>query len=76
VIINTLCLKEGRFPESDACVGTMLEQLPPTLTATAEAGDDDLDAGDMVEGLASVAMRNVGAGDRKSTGDHTKPTPR
>ena len=54
----------------------MVVQMPPTLTATAKAGDDAPDVGDMVEGLASVAMKNAGAGDRKSTGDHTKPTPR
>jgi hypothetical protein len=54
-----LCLKKGRFPEPDASAGAMLEQLPPTLTATAGAGDDAPDAGDMVEGLAGVAMRNA-----------------
>ena len=76
VIINTLCLKEGRFPELDAGAIAMVEQLPPTLTATAGAWDDAPDVGDMVEGLACVAMRNVGAGERRSTCDHTKPTPR
>ena len=54
----------------------MVEQLPPTLTTTAGAWNDVSDAGDMVEGLAGVAMRNVGAGERISTCDHTKPTPR
>jgi hypothetical protein len=48
-IINTLCLREGRFPEPNACAIAMVEQLSPTITATAEAGDNALDAGDMVE---------------------------
>jgi hypothetical protein len=61
VNINTLCLKEGRFPKLDAGVIGMLEQLPPTLTATAAVGDDAPDAGDMVDGSACVAMRNPGA---------------
>jgi hypothetical protein len=71
VNINTLCLKEGRFPEPDAGVIGMLEQLPPTLTATAAAGDDTPDACDMVDGSAGVAMRNPGAeaGDRCFTSD-------
>jgi hypothetical protein len=37
VNINTLCLKEGRFPEPDACAIGMVEHLPPTFTATAAA---------------------------------------
>jgi hypothetical protein len=53
----------------------MLEQIPPTFTATAGAGDDAPDAGDMIEGLVGVAMRNAEGGDRRSTCDHTKPTP-
>jgi hypothetical protein len=76
MIINTLCLKEGCFPEPDAGVIVMVEQLPPTLTATAGVGDDAPDACDMVEGLVGVTMRNIGAGDRRSTCDHTKSTPR
>jgi hypothetical protein len=76
VIINTLCLKEGRFPEPDTGAGGMLEKLPLTLTATAEAGNDAPDAYDVVEGLAGITMRNTGARDRRSTSDHTKPTPR
>jgi hypothetical protein len=69
--INTLCLKEERFPKPDASAIGMLEQLPPTLTATAVAGDDAPDAGDMVDGSACVAMRNPGAEaeDRCSTSD-------
>ena len=67
VIIKTLCLKEGGAI-------AMVEQLPPTLTAIAGVGDDASDACDMVEGLACFTMRNVGAGDRISTCDHTKPT--
>jgi hypothetical protein len=71
VNINTLCLKEGCFPKPDAGVIGMVEQLPPTLTTIAAAGDDAPDAGDMVDGLTSVAMKNagLGAGDRSSTND-------
>ena len=56
VIINTLCLKDARFLELDAGAIAMVEQLPPTLTAIAGAGDDALNVGDMVEGLAGVAI--------------------
>lgn len=56
VIINTLCLKDARFLELDAGAIAMVEQLPPILTAIAGAGDDALNVGDMVEGLAGVAI--------------------
>ncbi len=56
VIINTLCLKKGRFLELDAGAIAMVEQLPSILTAIAGAGDDALNVGDMVEGLACVAI--------------------
>jgi hypothetical protein len=76
LIINTLCLKEGRFPEPDASAIAMVEQLPPTFIATAGAGDDAPDTCDMVEGLTNVAIKNIRVRDRRSIGDHTKPTPR
>ena len=56
VIINTLCLKERRFPEPNAC--TMVEQLTPALMRTVGAGDEALDTCAM----ASLIMTIAGAG--------------
>jgi hypothetical protein len=49
----------------------MVEQLPPTLTATVGRRDDVPDAGNMVDEAEGVAMRNVGtgAGDRRFSSD-------
>ena len=86
VIINTLCLKEGCFPEPDAGVIALVEQLPPTLTGTAGAGDDTPDACNIVDKLRSrgsqihmrphkpnsqVARRCAGA--RRTPNNHINP---
>ena len=59
LIINTQCLKEGCFVESNACA--IVEQLAPAFMRTTGAGDEAPDASAMVEGLAGIVMSNAGA---------------
>ena len=86
VIINTLCLKDGRFLKPDAGAIALVEQLPPTLAGTAGAGDDTSDAGNIVDKHQSrelqihrrphkpnsqVARQNAAA--RRTPSDHINP---